>query len=168
MTQDETNRILTMITEVYPSFRKDRNPLLTSQLWHRIFLNIPYDQVSGALMEYIVTDTKGFPPAPGALIAQIRSRLEAKELTAAEAWEITRKAISRGIYYSREEFDKLPRSVQAVVRSPENLHSWASMEEWQVQNSIAPWFFRSYSSRLEKDLREKLVCAEGFYKLPEV
>ena len=166
MTQEETNRILTIITEVYPSFRKDRDPALTSQLWHEIFRNVSYEQVKRSLMEFITTDAKGFPPAPGSLFALIRSRMEAEELSEAEALEITRKAISRGIYYSREEFDKLPRSVQAVVRSPEKLHEWASMDEWEVRNSVIPWFFRAYSSQIKNGLQERLFPAEESPLLP--
>ena len=168
MTQDETNKILTMITEIYPSFRKDRDPVLTSRLWHELFKNVPYASVRLALMDFFATDTKGFAPTPGALFSLIRSRIETEEeLTEMDAWALTRKAISRGTYYSREEFGKLPASVRAVVRTPENIHAWASMDEWQVQNNLAPWFLRAYKNRLEKDLQHRFLPQETPSALPE-
>ena len=68
-----------MITEIYPSFRKDRDPVLTSRLWHELFKNVPYASVRLALMDFFATDTKGFAPTPGALFSLIRSRIETEE-----------------------------------------------------------------------------------------
>lgn len=167
MTQEETNKILAIVTEVYPSFRKDRDPVLTSQLWQEIFRNVPYTQVKQALMEFIATDMKGFPPVPGALFSLIRTYAAAEELSGEEAWEITKRAISRGTYYSREEFDKLPRPIREVVRSPENLHTWASMDEWELRNHLTPWFFQAYSCQVKREIQDRLLSAGDVFCLTE-
>ena len=69
MTEQETNKILAMITEIYPSFRKDRNPGITSQIWYTVLKDKHYIDVQDALQEFFRTDTKGFPPQLGALLA---------------------------------------------------------------------------------------------------
>ena len=167
MTQSETNKILSIIAEIYPAFRRDRNPKFISQIWHTIFSSIPYQQVEQALAEFYATDTKGFPPVPGALRELIVSRMQQEQLPDMEAWQLTLQAISRGIYNSREEFDKLPPLVRQVVRSPEAIHNWAFLDDWQIQHSVAPWFFRAYNSALEKHCSSALLPQGGFSLLPE-
>ena len=151
MTEQETGRILSTICEMYPSFRKERNPAATARIWSVLFRNVPYKMVEKALMHFIATDTKGFPPVPGALNEIIRSRMLPDEMPDIEAWRLTLRAISRSTYYSGEEYKKLPPAVREVVGSPENLHIWAAMDERQVQNSVAPWFMRAYNRRMERE-----------------
>ena len=157
MTNEETNKILSVILEAYPSFRKDRNPIKTSQLWQRFFENVTYEQAAQALKIYIATDTKGFPPTQGALLEIISAQMQQDEMTEMEAWNLTCNAISRSTYYSCEEFNKLPPVIQKVVGSPDNLHNWATLDEWSVQNNVAPWFRRAYNSQMEKERRKKLL-----------
>lgn len=166
MTKNETNKILSVIAEMYPAFRRDRNPKFISQLWHTIFSSVPYSHVEQALARFYATDTKGFPPVPGALMEIIVSRMQQEQLSAAEAWNLTLRAIRRGIYNSREEFDKLPPVVRQVVRNPEAIHNWAFMDDWQIQNSVAPWFFRAYSRAVADSCSNALLPQEGFSLLP--
>ena len=166
MTKEETNRILTIIYETYPLFRKDRDPQFTSEIWHAVFRNAPYELVSQALMEFIATDTKGFHPVPGALRAIILRRMQQEELPDAEAWRLTRKAISASLYYSREEFDRLPQAVRDIVRNPATLREWAAMDDWQIRNSIEPWFFRAYNSSMDRERNERLLPGGDWFCLP--
>ena len=59
MNAQETGKILSVISEMYPSFRKDRNIQTTQDVWLTIFQHTPYEAVEQALMAYIATDTKG-------------------------------------------------------------------------------------------------------------
>ncbi len=167
MTQDETNRILSTILEAYPSFGKDRDPAFTSRLWHTLFEFTPYREVEKALMQFISTDTRGFPPPPGALREIILERMKEAELSETEAWNLVRKAIGRSMYYSGEEFGKLPPALQRIIGSPDNLHSWAALDERAVESSLMPWFLRAYAGRMEKERRAKLLPPSGGYMLPE-
>ena len=167
MTLNETNKILSIIAEIYPAFRKDRNPKIISRLWHAMFSNVPYEQVEQALAEFYATDTKGFPPVPGALRDLIASRMRQEQPSDMEAWQLTLRAVRRGIYNSREEFDKLPPIVRQVIRQPEAIYNWAFMDESQFQRSIGPWFFRAYNDAVEKSCRNALLPQEGFSLLPE-
>ena len=168
MTQNETDKILSIISETYPIFRKERNPEFTSRLWTAIFQDTPYEQVQQALLEFIMTDTKGFPPMPGAIRERILCHMEPEEMSEIEAWDLTRKAISRSIYYSREEFEKLPAAIRQVVRNPSCLHEWASLDEWQLQNSVAPWFRRAYAGTREKERQNLLLPPAGCSLLESV
>ena len=67
MTQQETNKILALMVEVYPNFNNGRNPEVTSKLWATLFMDEPYEWVEKAFMAFVATDVKGFPPSPGAL-----------------------------------------------------------------------------------------------------
>ena len=138
MTEQETNKILAMITEIYPSFRKDRNPGITSQVWHTVLKDKHYIDVQDALQEFIRTDTKGFPPAPGALLA-IADRIGQWDevpgpLTTSR---LVRRAIRHGPGYAEAEFSTFPAEIKSIVGSPENLRAWASMPGTQ-QEKVLP------------------------------
>lgn len=159
MNENETGKILTVICEVYPAFRKDRNIAATARVWQRIFEHTPYAAVEQALMAYIATDTKGYPPVPGAINEKIRQAGELGELTENDAWILVLKAVSRGIYNSAEEFEKLPEDVRRIVGHPRQLHEWALMDAGEVNTVIASSFRRSWRARkeLEKSLGKAAV-----------
>ncbi len=149
MNEKETVRILSIITEVYPAFRKDRNISATAKVWQKIFEHTPYEAVEQALMAYIATDTKGFPPVPGAINERIRQAGELDGLTENDAWILVLKAASRGIYNSAEEFAKLPEEVQRAVGHPRQLHEWAMLDAGEVNTVIASAFRRAWRARKE-------------------
>ena len=157
MTEKETSQLLAVILEVYPAFGKGRDPKFTTRIWHALFQNIPFEQAKQALMIFIATDTKGFAPAPGMIREIILDAGKQEEMSTLEAWERTERAISRGLYYGAEEFRKLPPEIQTVIRSPERLHQWASMDEWTIQHSVAPWFQRAYEDQMEREHRTRLL-----------
>ena len=151
MNENETGKILSVISEMYPSFRKDRNIDATARVWQKIFEHTPYAAVEQALMAYIATDTKGFPPVPGAINERIMQARELSGLTENDAWVLVLKAVSRGIYNSREEFEKLPEEVQRIVGHPRQLYEWAMMDAGDVNTVIASTFRRSWRARKEAE-----------------
>ena len=157
MTAQETGKILSIISEIYPSFRKDRNIQTTQDVWLTIFEHTPYAAVEQALMAYIATDTKGFPPVPGAINERIMQARELEGLTENDAWILVLKAVSRGIYNSGEEFAKLPAEVQRIVGHPAQLHEWALLDAGEVNTVIASAFRRSWRAR--KELEKALGVA---------
>ena len=150
MNMQETSYILSCITAVYPSFLKDRDPKFLKEIWQRIFTNVPCGQVEQALTAYIATDTKGFPPTPGAINAWIAKAVQKDEMTEDQAWDLVARAASRGIYNSREEFEKLPPDIQKIVCSPRQIYEWAQMDCTEFNTVIASGFKRSWRVRQEK------------------
>ena len=157
MNENETGKILSIISEMYPSFRKDRNIKATGAVWQKIFEHTPYAAVEQALMAYIATDTKGFPPVPGAINERIMQARELEGLTENDAWILVLRAVSRGIYNSAEEFAKLPEEVQRIVGHPAQLHEWAMLDAGEVNTVIASAFRRSWRAR--KELEKALGVA---------
>ena len=151
MTQDETGKILSTILEVYPSFRKDRNIRATQAVWARIFANTPYELVEQALLSYIATDTKGFPPPPGALNERIYQARELSGPNENDAWTLVLRAISRGIYNSAEEFEKLPEDIRRIIGHPRQLYEWAFLDSHEVNTVIASNFKRAWRARKEAE-----------------
>ena len=149
MNRQETGRILSVISEVYPSFRKDRNIEATCAVWQRVFEHTPYALVEQALMSYIATDPKGFPPVPGAINERIGQMRELGGMNENEAWSLVYRALCRGIYHAREEFDKLPEEVRRIVGDPAQLHEWAMLDTHEVSTVIAAGFRRSWRARKE-------------------
>jgi len=155
MDMKETRRILAAIQAIYPSFTKDRDPNVLSQVWQQVFVNTPYPLVNQALNAFIATDVKGFPPTPGALNAFIRKARQLNGPTEDDAWIKVYKAISRGLYNSQEEFDKLPPDIQRIVGSPRMLFEWAHMDSDDVNKVIAAHFKRSW--RAKQELKQDLL-----------
>jgi len=149
MTPQETNKILALMVEVYPKFNEGRNPQLTSKLWSTLFADEPYEWVEKGFMAFVATDTKGFPPTPGAIKEKIQMLTGKEEPTELEAWGKVYKAICRSGWYSKEEFDKLPKDIQEVVGYPEQLFEWSQMSSDEVNTVVASNFQRSYRARAE-------------------
>lgn len=156
MNRQETARILSVISEVYPSFRKDRNIEATCAVWQKVFDRTPYPLVEQALMSYIATDPKGFPPMPGAINERIGQMRELEGMNENEAWALVYKATCRGIYNARKEFDKLPEEIRRIVGDPAQLHEWAMLDAHEVSTVIAAGFKRSWRAR--RELEKALGC----------
>ena len=164
MNETETGKILSSISEIYPAFRKGRNIQATAKIWHQVFEQIPYEEVNQALTAYIATDTKGFPPVPGALNEMIWQMHEKDRMSEDEAWHLVYKALCRSGYNSEEEFGKLPEEIRKIVVSPHQLHIWAMMDEHEVSTVIAAGFKRSWRARWEL---EKSLGMTPRLRLPE-
>ena len=147
MNQQETNKILALMVEVYPKFNESRNPQVTSRLWSALFADEPYEWVEKAFMAYVATDTRGFPPSPGAIKEKIMQLSGQEEPTELEAWDKVYKAICRSGYNSREEFEKLPKGIREIVGSPRQLFEWSQMDSDEVNTVVASNFQRSYRGR---------------------
>ena len=156
----ETGRILSYITAIYPGFLKDRDPKILTEVWQRVFAAVPYTDVERALSAFIATDVKGFPPTPGAVNALLVKSAQLYEPTEDQAWVRLLRAISRGLYNSQEEFDKLPKDIQRIVGSPRMLFEWAHMDSDDVNKVIAAHFKRSWRTRQEQE--------QNFLLIPEI
>jgi hypothetical protein len=150
MNRQETCRILSCITAVYPSFLKDRDPKVLEEIWYGIFSRVPYEEVRDAMTAFFASDTKGFPPTPGVINAWIMEARNVHEMTEDEAWRLVARAASRGTYNSLEEFEKLPPEVQQIVCSPRQIYEWANMDCSEFNTVIAASFKRSWRVRQEK------------------
>ena len=151
MNRQETSRILAIVTSMYPAFLKDRDPKLLADVWQRVFDLTPYAAVEQALYNFIASDTRGFPPTPGALNRLMTEAQQAGEPTDVEAWGLVYKALTRSLYNSVEEFAKLPPKIRKIIGSPSQLREWSQLSPGEVSTGIASAFMRTYRARQEQE-----------------
>jgi hypothetical protein len=148
MTLSETAKLLALIQVYYPKFAEGRDINVTAKAWQMIFAEDDYDRTQKAVLAFVATDTKGFPPMPGALKELMFQRPDT--MSAMQAWHLVRKAVENGWYGSEEEFKKLPPLCQRIVGAPGTLKDWALMDMAELETVVGSNFQRSYK-QLEKD-----------------
>lgn len=149
MTISEFSKIVAALKTVYtaPGFVPNEQAL---DMWYRLVgKNNDYQTMSVAAQMYMTTGK--FPPTP-ADILECASKLKAESsyLSEQEAWATVSKACSNGIYGYREEFYKLPPTLQKAVGTPQTLHDWAVVDSADFQTVIQSNFLRSYRAALER------------------
>lgn len=160
MTYDETLAIMGVLKAAYPSYykgmaRSDAEKAV--ELWASMFAEDDPANVAAAVKALIATDTKGFPPHIGAVKEKLRKITSPELMTETEAWNLVYNAIKRGLYNSREEFDKLPQMLQRLVGSHTQLKDWAMMDLDTVQSVVASNLQRSYRARAENERELSLM-----------
>lgn len=178
MTHNETLAIMSVLKAAYPSFYKDMKRAVAEgivSLWAEMFKDEPAPLVAAAVKAHIANDAKGFPPHIGAIKTAIVKLKDPNETTELEAWGCVLRALSNGIYGSKEEFEKLPPIVQRLVGSPAQLREWAMMDTDKVNSVVASNFQRSYKARaanerqllaLPSDVREVMQQLAGGFAMP--
>lgn len=154
MTRQETGIIMDILATAYPRFYAGPDapdPEKAVALWAEMFAEDDVAVVAAAVKALIATDDKGFPPHIGAVKAKVRQITQPSGMTPQEAWNLVAKAIRNSAYESREEYDKLPREVQRLVGSPNQLRDWALMDSDTVHSVVASNFQRSFSTRQKAD-----------------
>ena len=148
MTLAETGKLLALIQVYYPKFAEGRDVNVTINAWHLIFADDDYSKAEKAVIAYVATETKGFPPMPGALKELMIQKPDT--MTAMQAWHLVRKAAENGWYNSEEEFKALPLLCQRIVGAPGTLKDWATMDLAELESVVGSNFQRSYK-QMEKD-----------------
>lgn len=150
MNQTETLKIMAVLRGAYPAFYRDMSRKEAESvvaLWTEMFADVDAAIVAAAVKALIVTDDKGFPPHIGAVMAKVRQITQPAGMTAQEAWNLVAKAIRNSAYESREEYDRLPKEIQRLVGSPNQLRDWALMDSDTVHSVVASNFQRSFAVR---------------------
>lgn len=149
MTRDETVRIIRIIYNSYPNY-KPGDLSETIDVWHMMLSEYQYKTVSIALKAYILSDTSGFAPSIGQLVAKMQSMSQKQEPNEMEAWSLVSKAIRNSAYNPIYEFEKLPEKVRKSVGSPDQLRQWAMDENFNEQ-VVSSNFIKCYKNVVERD-----------------
>lgn len=147
MTFEETGKILDILSGAYSNFQGGENTL---RVWYDIFGGYDARLVAAAVKSFMSSDEKGFPPVPGQIMGKLRLITERGPDTELEAWGKVLKAISRGIYNAKEDFERFPEEIQRIVGSPSQLREWAMMDSDTVQSVVASNFQRSYRAKMKQ------------------
>ena len=154
MTRQETGIIMDILATAYPRFYAGPDapdPEKAVALWAEMFAEDDVAVVAAAVKALIATDDKGFPPHIGAVKAKVRQITQPSGMTPQEAWNLVAKAIRNSAYESREEYSKLPKEIQRLVGSPNQLRDWATMDSETVHSVVASNFQRSFTARQKAD-----------------
>ena len=157
MTREETVKIIRIMVDSYPNY-KPNNVSETVDVWYMMLSDYDYNLIAMALKTYILSDTSGFAPSIGQLVAKMQTINTPQELSEAEAWALVSKAIRNSGYNSVEEFAKLPPLVQKAVGLPDQLKIWAMDENYNEQ-VVSSNFMRCY--------RTELARSEELSKMPK-
>ena len=143
MTREETVKIIRIMVDSYPNY-KPNDISETVDVWQMMLSDYDYNLVAMALKAYILSDTSGFAPSIGQLVAKMQTITKPQELSEMEAWSLVSKAIRNSGYNSVEEFANLPPLVQKAVGTPDNLRNWAVSDYQTIESVIQSNFLRTY------------------------
>ena len=148
MTREETVKIIRIMVDSYPNY-KPNNISETVDVWHMMLSDYDYNLVAMALKAYILSDTSGFAPSIGQLVAKIQTLTKPQELSEMEAWSLVNKAIGNSSYDYVNEFYKLPPIIQKCVGNSMQLHKWAMTENLNKE-VVSSNFMRSYRTMVAR------------------
>lgn len=149
MTREETVKIIRIMCDCYPNY-KPNNLSETVDVWNMMLDEYSYNQVSIALKAYVTSDTSGFAPSVGEIVAKIQLVLQPQELDGMAAWGLVSKALRNGTYGAVEEFNKLPPLVRQAVGIPDNLKNWATSDYQTIETVIQSNFLRTYETVVKR------------------
>lgn len=148
MTLNEATRIITIICMNYPDTQRgmtDDERKTYAKNWHFFFKDDSYAEVLAAVQKIISSSQERFAPNIGMIREQMRKNREPMGgLSEQEAWELVKRALRNGFYGYKEEFAKLPPTVQRCVGSENMIREWAVMESETLDSVVASNFMRSF------------------------
>lgn len=148
MTQKEAAKIVDVLMFNYPdTLRNNSEEALVTYIenWHFFFKDDSYAEVLAAVQKIISSSQERFAPNIGMIREQMRKNREPKGgLSEQEAWELVKRALRNGLYGYKEEFAKLPPTVQRCVGSENMIREWAAMESETLDSVVASNFMRSF------------------------
>lgn len=155
------SKIVAAITAAYPGHFRGYTPNQLDNLintWGMVLEDYTYQQASAGLKIFLSNDTKGFPPSPGQVVDCIIkvTKPESEQLTEAAAWAMVRKAIGKGIYNAKEEYEKFPEIVKKAVGSPAYIEELAKASDFNegVESSN---FYSKYRNCLVRDREDAKI-----------
>lgn len=149
MTREETVKIIRIMSDCYPNY-KPSNLSETVNVWQMMLNEYSYNQVSITLKAYVTSDTSGFAPSVGEIVAKIQLVSQPQELDGMAAWGLVSKALRNGTYGAVEEFNKLPPLVRQAVGMPDNLKNWATSDYQTIETVIQSNFLRTYETAVKR------------------
>lgn len=148
MTKAEAAKIVGIILFNYPDTLRDISDeayITYIENWHSFFVEDRAEEVLAAVQSIIASSQERFAPNIGMIREQMRRlRTPKGGLSEQEAWELVKRALRNGSYGYREEFAKLPPTVQRCVGSENMIREWAAMETETLDSVVASNFMRSY------------------------
>ncbi len=159
MTAKDVKGILALLQTEYPSSFTRLNAQqmqAKANLWSELFEDDDPRLVFAAVKAIIAGDAREFAPGVGEIKNRMRDLTEPDELSETQAWALVSKALRNGIYGYRDEFERLPPTVQAAVGRAEMLKEWAVMDEGSL-SVISSNFMRGYKTVVKRQRETAMI-----------
>ena len=79
MTRDEVKQILMRIQVTYPNWKPSGDISLVVDVWHEYLSTYSYQEILAAVKSYVMSDTSGFAPSVGQILAKLKVKLDEEE-----------------------------------------------------------------------------------------
>lgn len=154
MTKNETLQIMNILKIAYPTFYKNiskQEALDIVDLWSNMFEEDDVLLVIAAVKAFIATDDKGYPPVIGVIKKKMRELSQPRTMSEMEAWQLVKKAASNSAYHAKEEFDKLPPTIQKIIGDYQTLKDWGLMDTEKFDTVLQSSFIKFFKINSEKE-----------------
>jgi Loader and inhibitor of phage G40P. len=153
MSETETLVIFTLLSTAYPYAYKeisDEQMDATIALWQDMFADTPAEKVKIAIKAHVANNK--FAPTIAEIKDYIEKMSEPSLPSGIEAWQLVRKAMTRGEYMMggydyTKAFNALPALVQRVVGDPMQLRIWGMTELDQLEGFDRQRFITNYDKQ---------------------
>jgi len=160
MTRNEASNFVKGLAHTYsgPFSGMDSDTLRWQvDMWASTCAEFTYQQVLAGFQAFLRTDTKGFPPVPGQVIALIHQVHDVPAEDGLSAWAKVRTAVANSNYKSGQEFAKLPELAQIAVGSPENLRAWAAIDQQEFETVVQSQFLNNYRAAVKRRAEDRKI-----------
>lgn len=158
MTTDGVSELVTKLIKNYPSSygtygRQDIELLIDT--WTMALEDFDDNDVMVAFKNFLLTDTRGFPPAVGQIVALIPQKpgTASKILTPGEAWVLVTHAMRNVTYNPTDSFDRLPEVIQQILGGVDALRDLANANE-KTRDFEKQRFMAEYKEAVNEAKRE--------------
>lgn len=154
MNREETAQILNILRKAYSTFYKSITKEEADDvvsLWHTMFEGDDVLLVISAVKAFIATDDKGYPPVIGVIKKKMRELSQPRTMSEMEAWQLVKKAASNSAYHAKEEFDKLPPTIQKIIGDHRTLKDWGLMDTEKFDTVLQSNFIKFFKINSEKE-----------------
>lgn len=168
MTKDGVVQTIMTMVAAYPNFHP-ADMQSSVKVWGSQLEDYSDEEVAVALKAFILSDTRGFAPSIGQIVALI-PRNQDDGMSELAAWGLVEKAIRNGGYGAEEEYAKLPVTVQIAIGSPGQIRDWAFIDSDELPTVAQSNFLRSYRTvvareKMAKKLPQRL--RELYSRIPQ-
>lgn len=149
MTRDGVMQTLMTMVAAYPNFHP-ADIQASARVWLSQLDGYSDMEVAAALKAYILSDTRGFAPSIGQVVALI-PRNQDEGISELEAWGMVERAVRNGNYGAEAEFARLPDNVRSALGSAGQIREWASIGLDELATVAQSNFIRSYRAVVARE-----------------
>ena len=150
----EARKLLLEIDAAYPKYLDKVTPTKMqgmANMWSLVLENFSLQEAERGLASYVATDTTGFAPSPGQIIARIRSFNHEASMSAEEAWRVVEMAVQHALRDAQETYDAFPDAIKMAIGSPGALRDMAMLDTQQLETVEHSQFIRAYNTIQQRE-----------------